>query len=290
MKKIITLTLLTLISLNISAQKIEKGIWQIEIGTGIGADFSWVTGGSYEILQKDPSGTTTSDGDWSDLYNSQSDLSYDLDFTNFSNWEQRFLNGVSFGYFFADGWLVGLGLDLDGLNSADSYEDDESAFKTNQFSIGAVPKIRYYIPTARGNAMFIESSIGLGISSYSTIIESDGAYLDPSLTIPTFDIYGNPIPTLDSDDTYEMQNSRLSTNIGIGFGYSFFSFHSREIFAIEPMIGFNFNSTSTSGISTYYDDSADEEYVYDRNDKTSSMGAYFKLKLAFYLGRHFWSH
>ena len=35
MKKIFTLAIVALFTLNLSAQKIEKGIWQIEIGTGL---------------------------------------------------------------------------------------------------------------------------------------------------------------------------------------------------------------------------------------------------------------
>ena len=84
MKKIITLTIIALFSINLSAQKIEKGIWQIEIGTGINANYNWITGGDWETEAKfngisDP--LYTDDGDWSDIYDSQSNLNYDIDVT-----------------------------------------------------------------------------------------------------------------------------------------------------------------------------------------------------------------
>ena len=56
------------------------------------------------------------------------------------------------------------------------------------------------------------------------------------------------------------------------------------------MIGFNINSRKRVSETTIYDESADESQVLTIEDKIADMGPYFKLKLAFYLGRHFWSH
>ena len=109
MKKIFTLVVIALFSHNLSAQKIEKGVWQIEIGTGIDANYNWITGGDWKT-KTTFNGTviTEVDGDWSDIYDSQTNLNYGLDFTNFNNWEDRFLKDISFGYFIADGFLIGL--------------------------------------------------------------------------------------------------------------------------------------------------------------------------------------
>jgi hypothetical protein len=51
MKRILTLAIVALFTLNLSAQKIEKGIWQIEIGTGINTGFNWVTSGEYDYKE-----------------------------------------------------------------------------------------------------------------------------------------------------------------------------------------------------------------------------------------------
>jgi len=144
MKNIITFLVLALFTLNLSAQKIEKGIWQIEIGTGINTGFNWVAGGEYDYKETS-NGTviSESDGDWSDFYNSNSTLNFDVDATNFQNWEDRFLKGVSIGYFVADGFLIGLALDLDGVNNA--IDDTSKVNKNADFSLGITPKLRYYM-------------------------------------------------------------------------------------------------------------------------------------------------
>ena len=86
MKKLITVITIVLISLNLNAQKTEKGIWQIEIGTGIEGGFNWVTDGSFDNkITSNGSVISESNGDWSDLYNAQTNLNYGLDFTNFDN-------------------------------------------------------------------------------------------------------------------------------------------------------------------------------------------------------------
>ena len=92
MKKIFILAIVALFTLNLSAQKIEKGIWQIEIGTGLDLGFNWVTGGE-EDYKSTSNGNIIEEYDrnWSDLYNSQTNFQYDLDATNFDNWEDRFL-------------------------------------------------------------------------------------------------------------------------------------------------------------------------------------------------------
>jgi hypothetical protein len=287
MRKIFTLAIVALFTLNLSAQKIEKGIWQIEIGTGIQGNYNWITGGSIDYKQTiiNPSGSITTewDGDWSDFYNSETDLGFNLDFTNFSNWEERFLNGISFGYFVADGFLIGLGLDLDGLNTKDDYfhvSDTNTQLKINKFDLGVVPKLRYYIPIPKGNAVFFETSFGLGIDNRNTYEEGHILIPPPATT------FGQ----LGTFDTEEVITNTFTTNLGIGFGWSFFSFNSREIFAIEPMIGFNINSSTTREESIYYQDAIDQTTTTEEITKTSSMGAYAKIKLAFYLGRHFWSH
>ena len=137
MKKLFTLIVITLFTLNLIAQKIEKGIWQIEIGTGIDANYNWITGGDWKSETTfNGSSTGNLDGDWSDIYDSQTNLNYDLDFTNFSDWESRFLDGISFGYFIADGFLIGLGLDLSGLHTSDNYNNnpfEEDKVKWNDF-------------------------------------------------------------------------------------------------------------------------------------------------------------
>ena len=265
MKKIITLTIITLFTLNLSAQKIEKGIWQIEIGTGINTGFNWVTGGEYDYKETS-NGTVIleSDGDWSDFYNSNSTLNFDVDATNFQNWEDRFLKGVSIGYFVADGFLIGLALDLDGENN--TIDDTINVNKNANFSLGITPKLRYYIPIKRGNAMFFETSFGAGINN--TTVQNE---------------YQN-------GDWNEDINNSFGSTIGLGVGWSIFSFNSREIFAIEPMFGFNIGSGTTNSTYTSFDKAADIKYIDKKIDKGSSMGAYFKIKIAFYLGRHFWSH
>ena len=273
MKNIITFLVVALFTLNLSAQKIEKGIWQIEIGTGIGGGFDWTTGGSTD---QDITINGTSIGgiypisyDWSDLENSETVLDYNLDFTNFDNWEDRFLNGVSFGYFVADGFLVGLALDLGGINlNNDTITSitTNTIMKSSKFDLGATPKIRYYIETGRGNAMFFESSFGIGMEN--NIISNE---------------YSN-------GDFNELKTNSFGSTIGLGVGWSIFSFNSREIFSIEPMFGFNINSRTTNAVNTIYYDALKQTNIDDRTDKLNSMGAYFKLKLAFHLGRHFWSH
>jgi len=290
MRKIITVAIIALFTINLSAQKIEKGIWQIELGTGIGGSYNWITGGSidYTSTISDPSGSTTleANGDWSDLYNSETDLGYNLDFTNFSNWEERFLNGISFGYFVADGFLIGLGLDLDGLNSKDNFfheSDTNTELKINKFDLGIVPKLRYYIPTSRGNAIFFETSLGLGFDNRNT-------YEEGQILIAPPNPLGSPFGLLGTFDTHEVTNNTFTTNLGIGFGFSFFSFNSREIFAIEPMIGFNINSSTTREESVLYQEASDITTTTEEISKRTSMGPYLKLKVAFYLGRHFWSH
>ncbi len=290
MKKIFTLVVIALFSLNLSAQKIEKGVWQIEIGTGIEAGFNWVTGGSTDYTQtiSDPSGSIITEvtGDWSDFYNSETDLGYNLDFTNFSNWEERFLNGISLGYFVADGFLIGLGLDLDGLNTKDDYfhvSDTNSQLKINNFDLGIVPKLRYYIETGRGNAMFFETSFGVAIDNRNT-------YEEGQILIAPPNPLGSPFGLLGTFDTHEVTNNTFTTNLGIGFGWSFFNFNSREIFSVEPMIGFNINSSTTTSESILYEDAIDRTTTTEEISKLTSMGPYAKLKLGFYFGRHFWSH
>ena len=170
MNKIITLLVSALFTFNLCAQKIEKGIWQIEIGTGINTGFNFITGGEYDYNESS-NGTviSESDGDWSDLYNSNSTINFDVDATNFQNWEDRFLKGVSFGYFVADGFLIGLALDLDGVNNA--IDDTTKVNKNADFSLGITPKIRYYLPIKRGNAMFFETSFGAGINNTTDYTE-----------------------------------------------------------------------------------------------------------------------
>ena len=265
MKKNITFLVAALITLNLSAQKIEKGIWQIEIGTGINTGFNWVTGGEYDYKQTS-NGTviSESDGDWSDFYNSNSTLNFDVDATNFQNWEDRFLKGVSIGYFVADGFLIGLALDLDGENN--TIDDTIMVNKNADFSLGITPKLRYYIPIKRGNAMFFETSFGAGINNTTDYTE-----------------YQN-------GDWDEYKDNSFGSTIGLGVGWSIFSFNSREIFAIEPMFGFNIGSGTINSTYTQFNKAADIKYIDEKIDKGSSMGAYFKIKIAFYLGRHFWSH
>ena len=267
MKKNITFLIVVLFALNLSAQKIEKGIWQIEIGTGINTGLNWTTGGTFDYDQT-INGTSVSgypiSGDWKDFYNSETELNFDVDASNFQNWEDRFLKGVSFGYFVADGFLIGLGLDLGGFNSG---VDDTTQFnKDSEFSLGTTPKLRYYVETGRGNAMFFESSFRIGVDNRK--IATD---------------YSN-------GNWNETSNNIFGSTIGLGVGYSMFNFNSREIFAIEPMIGFNINSTSTNNVITSYDKASDIKTVTTEKDNLQSMGAYFKIKIGFYLGRHFWSH
>ena len=301
MKKIITLAIIALLTLNLNAQKIEKGIWQIEIGTGIDANYNWITGGDWESETTfNGSLVPGSDlnGDWDEIYDSQTNLNYDLDFTNFSDWEGRFLDGVSFGYFVADGWLIGLGLDLNGLNTRDNYNDklgadvgEEAKVKFDEFKLGAIPKIRYYIATGRGNAMFFEGSYGMGINNSKASAEGRivGGF-QTGLADP-WDYNGAGIAAAaDEKDTWEEKNNIFSSSVGIGVGWSIFSFNSREIFSIEPQIGFNINSRSRKSEITIYDESSDDTTVITSEDKISNMGLYLKLKLSFYLGRHFWSH
>ena len=301
MKKIITLTIIAFFTLNLSAQKIEKGIWQIEIGTGIDANYSWITGGDWKTETKfNGSLVSGSDlnGDWDEIYDSQTNLNYDIDFTNFSDWEGRFLDGVSFGYFVADGLLIGLGLDLNGLNTGDNYNDklgadigEKAKVKFNEFKLGAIPKIRYYVPTGRGNAMFFEGSYGMGINNSKAFAE--GRIVGGSQTgIPDpWDYVGAGIAAAaDEKDTWEEKNNIFSSSVGIGLGYSAFLFNSREIFSIEPQIGFNINSRNRKSETTIYDEDLDNTTVLTSEDKISNMGIYMKLKLSFYLGRHFWSH
>ena len=299
MKKIITLAIITLFTLKLSAQKIEKGIWQIEIGTGIDANYNWITGGDWKTEVKFNGNTLfDDDGDWTDIYDSQTNLNYDLDFTNFSDWEGRFLDGVSFGYFVADGWLIGLGLDLNGLHTSDSYNNDpfeEDNVEWDEFKLGAIPKIRYYLPMGRGNAMFFEGSFGMGINNRSASVEGR---LIPAGSDPWgYDITAyDPVTGLgisaqpDENDTWVQNQNIFSTSIAIGVGYSAFLFNSREIFSIEPQIGLNINSRSRSDELTIYDDSSDDTSITTNEDNISNMGLYMKLKLSFYLGRHFWSH
>lgn len=278
MKKIITVITIILFALNLSAQKTEKGIWQIEIGTGIGGHFNWVTGGEfdydYEIDGTSQTGYPIS-GDWNDFYNSETNLGYDLDFTNFSNWESRFLNDISFGYFLADGFLIGLALDLggfdidtdtDSLSSHPTYIDTIGIESNDRLNFGVKPKLRYYLTTGRGNAIFFETSYRFGVDN--------SAYYYEDL----------------NSNTIEMSNNTFGSTLGLAVGWSIFNFSSREIFAVEPMLGFNINNIRTNEITTIYDDLANETTEITLEDKKQSMGPYFKLKLAFYLGRHFWSH
>jgi len=302
MKKIITLLTVALLTLNLSAQKIEKGIWQIEIGTGIDANYNWITAGDWESKTKFNGVLVTGsdvDGDWDEIYDSQTELNYDLDFTNFSDWEGRFLDGVSFGYFVADGFLIGLGLDLNGLNTRDNYNDklgadvgEEARVKFDEFKLGAIPKIRYYIETGRGNAMFFEGSYGMGINNSKGFAEGRLIPSGPLATDPWgYDVtWAGISPQSDEKDTWEEKNNIFSSSIGIGVGYSAFLFNSREIFSIEPQIGFNINSRNRKTETTIYDESSDDTTVTTSEDKISNMGLYLKLKLSFYLGRHFWSH
>ena len=301
MKKIITVGIITLFTFNLSAQKTEKGIWQIEIGTGIDANYNWITGGDWkeEITFNGELVTgTDDDGDWDEIYDSQTNLNYDLDFTNFSDWEGRFLDGVSFGYFIADGFLIAIGLDLNGLNTGDNYNDELGAdvgekakVKFNEFKLGAIPKLRYYVPTGRGNAMFFEGSYGMGINNSKASAEGRivGGF-QTGLADP-WDYNGAGIAAAaDKKDTWEEKNNIFSSSVGIGVGYSAFLFNSREIFSIEPQIGLNINSRSRKSEITIYDESSDDTTVITSEDKISNMGLYLKLKLSFYLGRHFWSH
>ena len=71
---------------------------------------------------------------------------------------------------------------------------------------------------------------------------------------------------------------------------TYINFSSRENFAVEPMLGFNINNIRTYEEHTIYDDLTDTKTVLTEEEKKQSMGPYVKLKLAFYLGRHFWSH
>ena len=302
MKKIITLTIIAFFTFNLNAQKIEKGIWQIEIGTGIDANYSWITGGDWKNETKfNGSLVQGSDlnGDWDEIYDSQTNLNYDIDFTNFSDWEGRFLDGVSFGYFVSDGLLIGLGLDLNGLNTGDNYNDklgadigEKAKVNFNEFKLGAIPKIRYYVPTGRGNAIFFEGSYGMGINNSKAFAEGRivGGY-QTGLVDP-WDYNGAGIAPLGDEekDTWEEKNNIFSSSVGIGVGYSVFLFNSREIFSIEPQIGFNINSRSRSSELITYDESANYTTTLTEEDNISSMGLYLKLKLSFYLGRHFWSH
>ena len=56
------------------------------------------------------------------------------------------------------------------------------------------------------------------------------------------------------------------------------------------MFGFDFNNIITNEVTTVYNDLANQKSEMSLEEKKQSMGPYFKLKLAFYLGRHFWSH
>jgi hypothetical protein len=299
MKKIITFLLLALFTFNLSAQKIEKGIWQIEIGSGIDANYNWITGGDWKTETKlNGSSISDNDGNWNDIYDSQTNLNYDLDFTNFSDWESRFLDGISFGYFIADGLLIGLGLDLNGLNIRDNYNSDpfeNDKVKWNEFKIGAIPKIRYYLPTGRGNAMFFEGSFGMGINNRNASVEGRLIPVgsDPwDYDVIAYDpITGTGISAqADENDTWNSKRNIFSSSIGLGVGYSAFLFNSREIFSIEPQIGLNINSRNRLSETTTFDESSDDTIIISSEDKISNIGVFLKLKLSFYLGRHFWSH
>ena len=56
-----------------------------------------------------------------------------------------------------------MGLDLGGFNTND--DDTTMINKLNNLTLGATPKLRYYIETGRGNAMFFETSFGIGLTN-----------------------------------------------------------------------------------------------------------------------------
>ena len=131
--------------------------------------------------------------------------------------------------------------------------------------------------------MFFETSFGVAIDNRNT-------YEEGQILIAPPNPLGSPFGLLGTFDTHEVTNNTFTTNLGIGFGWSFFNFNSREIFSVEPMIGFNINSGTTNSTYTTYDKSSDITSIDDKTDKFTSMGPYAKLKLGFYFGRHFWSH
>jgi hypothetical protein len=191
-----------------------------------------------------------------------------------------------------------LGLDLSGLHNSDNYNNDPfegDMVKRNEFKLGVIPKIRYYMEAGRGKALFFEGSFGMGVNNRNAFVKGrlipTGADFWDYNALVNDPVTGLPITaTADENDTWESKRNIFSTSIGIGIGYSAFVFSSREIFSIEPQIGFNINSQNRISENTIYDESVDNTTVITSEDNISSMGVYAKLKLGFYLGRHFWSH
>jgi hypothetical protein len=184
------------------------------------------------------------------------------------------------------------------LHTSDNYNNDPfegDIVKWNEFKLGAIPKIRYYIETGRNKAMFFEGSFGMGVNNRNAFVEGSliPAGSDPwDYDIIAYDpVSGSGISAqADENDTWESKRNIFSTSIGIGIGYSGFVFSSREIFSIEPQIGFSINSRNRVSETITYDESQDDTNVFTQEDNISNMGVYAKLKLGFYLGRHFWSH
>ena len=247
-----------LLTVSLSAQTIDQGVFLIGTGTGIGFSSISVTGGT-------TSGKTTVDGtvvpgteydaDWKDMYDKQSNSNYDFDFMNFSDWETRFLNGINLGYFVSDGFLVGLGLNISGLGDKEEFTNTAGGGKTRNSSsaMTIIPRVRYYIEAGEG-ALFFEGSFGMGTSKQLTSSESS------------------------SEDLQETISKTFNTTIGVGAGYSIFL---GDAFAIEPILNIGIISEKNSNESTT--EVSGIKSVTTSEDKLSKFAINFGIGMSFYL-------
>ena len=123
----------------------------------------------------------------------------------------------SLAYFFADRFLVGIGMDFLKTTSSDNTNNTNnsaSADKSADSRLLFGPQLRYYLPINSSQAFFLGSVSGFGTSNTDIVVDG--------------------------------KTQKVSTNIksfGFGPGYTIFS---NNCIAMEAQLKYNFGSTESS--------------------------------------------
>ena len=212
MKKLFTILCVAVLTFSVSAQtQTDQGTFLIGLNTGLGYSNTNIT--DIEGL-----GSAT----WGDAYDEQSSSTLNLNLTDFS----ALLESVKFGYFIADNFAIGLGLNfsVDGTN--EDYISDLNSAGTNDVNattttFGIEPIIRYYVRWGKGS-LFTQISYGMGSETYSVELSE-----------------------VDNPDDVITEAS----NLGFGIGYSIYV---SDHISIEPLVGYNMltHTTVDGGLSS----------------------------------------
>ena len=176
--------------------------------------------------------------------------------------------GGQFGYFIADGFLAGIGIEYGSFSNMTYNEsdydgdgqDDEITNKNKMNSLAFSPFVKYYVPLGQ-NALFISTSYTFGTLNSSWEEEID---------------YSSQPNYEDDDESEPYKTSRLEFGSGMAFFLT-------ESISLEPSVNYAFNTyTQEQEFYTGYDPITGNSFYDDQEEKTSTNAFYFKIAASMY--------